>query len=69
MKDKDIIKAEFEGQMGLKDCDLKDPKYKSNSQEFIEGKCKNFYEDRFDCKITIDSKNSRIVKSECEKEN
>ncbi|MBY9002717.1 MAG: hypothetical protein KGD73_01975 [Candidatus Lokiarchaeota archaeon] len=69
MKVKRKIKEEFENQMGLKECDLEDPKYLNQSRESIDGKCKNFYEDEFNCKLTIDSKNDRIVKSECEKEN
>jgi len=68
MKDKSKIEEKFEKEMGLKNCDFEDPKYFSISKESIEGKCINSHEDEFNCKITIDSKNDKIIKSECEKE-
>jgi len=69
MKDKSKIEEKFGKEMGLKNCNFEDSKYLSNSNETIEGKCRNSYEDEFNCKITIDSKNDNIIKSECEKEN
>ncbi|MCJ7650501.1 MAG: hypothetical protein MUP85_17975 [Candidatus Lokiarchaeota archaeon] len=69
MKDKSKIEEKFEKEMGLKNCKFENPKYLSNSKESIEGKCRNSHEDEFNCKITIDSKNDMIIKSECEKKN
>jgi hypothetical protein len=54
--------------MGFKVCDFEDPKTISNSKETLEGHCRNSHDDEFNCKITIDSKNEHIIKSECEKE-
>jgi hypothetical protein len=64
----------FEQDMGFKSCDLNSSKETKDDNIFVpnmekvEGNCENIKGDTYHCTAYIDTKNTEIIKSDCEKE-
>lgn len=71
-KDKSGI-DKFKDEMGFKDCSevennsLVDYEFIGRGKEKVLSSCRNYKDEGYQCNIVIDSKNKKVIKSDCEK--